>query len=531
MFRILSLLLLVAFTTDANAQMLAPQPRPATLGQPPVPTPERRPADLAQRNPVDSFYRMRNYTPFWTAPDQAMRLELFTIAARDGWQQGLPVSRYNIPALLAASDAALPEAEKARLDVAITRAFLDFARDQRRGVLRPSRVDPTIVRDIQKFDPLAELAAFEAAPAAYMAEIVPDAPAYAVLMKTRIELSRAEWAPPVPMGQTVRPGTPETVTMTLARRLGSMGYDAGTGQSFDDALRGAVRAFQTDHGLQADGIAGAATLAEINVDRDTRLRAVLVALERWRWMNEPLGQRHIWVNLTEQVVRLVQDGRTTFTTRAVIGKPDPQYRTPEFSDRMEYMVVNPSWHVPRSITVAEYLPRLQRNPNAVPNLQIVDAAGNVMGRSAINFNGYDAKSFPYRMRQPPSDDNALGTVKFMFPNNWNIYLHDTPAKALFDQNVRAFSHGCVRLADPAGFAHALLTLQNADPAGVYDRALSGGKETVLTLKPPMPVHLVYFMAFPDEDGRMNWRPDIYGRDAAIWAALEAGGVELLPLDG
>lgn len=531
MLRILSLAAIVAFATGADAQIVAPPPRPDTLGQLPVPTPERRPADLAQRNPVESFYRVRNFSPFWTDPAQTDRLELFTKAARESWQQGLPVSRYNIPALLAAADPTLPEAERARLDVEITRSFLKLARDQRRGVLRPSRVDPTIVRDVQKFDPLAELAAFEAAPAAYLTEIVPDAPAYKALVKARVALTRAEWAPPVPLGQTVRQGAPAAVITALAQRLASMGYDAGTSQGFDDTLRGAVRAFQADHGLQPDGIAGTATLAQINVDRDTRLRAVLVALERWRWMNEPLGQRHIWANLTEQTVRFVQDGQTTFTTRAVIGKPDPQYRTPEFSDRMEYMVVNPSWHVPRSITVAEYLPRLQRNPNAVPNLQIVDGAGNVMGRSAIDFKAYDARSFPYRMRQPPSDDNALGVVKFMFPNNWNIYLHDTPAKALFDQEMRAFSHGCVRLADPAGFAHALLALQNTDPEGVFDRALNSGKETVLTLKPPMPVHLVYFTAFPNEEGWMNWRPDVYGRDAAIWAALEADGVELLPLDG
>lgn len=528
MIRTLCLAALVSFATVAGAQTPAPQPRPENLGQP---TPTRRPADLAQRKPVQIFYLKRDYAPFWTGPSQSHRLEVFTTAARNAWEQGLPVARYNIPALVAGADTTLGDPEKAQLDVAITEAFLEFARDQRRGVLRPSRVDPTIVRDIPRFDALGELAAFAAAPDAYMREIVPSAPAYELLVAQRIALSRADWSAPVPMGETVRAGASANVIASLARRLSSMGYEAGAGQAFDDTLRSAIRAFQTDHDLQADGIAGEATLEEVNVDRDTRLRSVLVALERWRWMNEPLGRRHIWVNQTEQVARLIQDGRSTFTTRAVIGEHDPTYRTPEFSDRMEYMVVNPTWHVPRSITTAEYLPKLQRNPNAVPNLNIVDGAGNVMSRNAIDFDAYDATSFPYRMRQPPSDNNALGIVKFMFPNNWNIYLHDTPAKSLFDRPMRALSHGCVRLADPTDFAHALLALQTDDPDGTFGRALASGKETVLALKPPMPIHLVYFTAFAAEDGRINWRPDIYGRDAALWTALEEAGVELLPLDG
>lgn len=149
-------------------------------------------------------------------------------------------------------------------------------------------------------------------------------------------------------------------------------------------------------------------------------------------------------------------------------------RSPEFSDEMEHMVINPSWGVPRSIIVKECLPLLQKNPNAVGHLQVVDRRGRVVPRGSVNFGAYTARSFPYALRQPPSDDNALGKVKFMFPNPYNIYLHDTPSKSLFDKEVRAYSHGCIRVADPFDLAHELLSWQTDDAEGEFETALEPG---------------------------------------------------------
>jgi murein L,D-transpeptidase YcbB/YkuD len=191
---------------------------------------------------------------------------------------------------------------------------------------------------------------------------------------------------------------------------------------------------------------------------------------------------------------------------------------------MEYMVVNPSWSVPRSITTKEYLPLLKKNPNAAGHLKIVDSRGRVVDRGSINFGKYTAANFPFAMRQPPSDGNALGLVKFMFPNQWNIYLHDTPSKSLFQREVRAFSHGCVRLGDPFDFAYALLGAQSDDPVGLFQGVLKSGREQAIKLEQHVPVHLVYFTAFPGPKGEMNYRRDIYGRDAAIYQALIAAGV-------
>jgi len=250
-------------------------------------------------------------------------------------------------------------------------------------------------------------------------------------------------------------------------------------------------------------------------------------MERERWTNMERGRRHVLVNLTDFSATIVDDEVETFRTRSVIGAEMPDRQTPEFSDVMEHMVINPSWYVPRSIVVNEYLPQLKRNRNAASQILITDRSGREISRNAIDFSRYDARSFPFSMRQPPSNSNALGLVKFMFPNRWNIYLHDTPAKSLFGREVRAFSHGCVRLNDPFEFAHALLAAQEDDPEGFFRARLNSGRETRVSLETPVPVHLIYRTAFTDPEGRLEFRRDVYGRDAAIWAALAREGVAIL----
>jgi len=267
------------------------------------------------------------------------------------------------------------------------------------------------------------------------------------------------------------------------------------------------------------------TIAALNIDADQRWRSVVVAMERLRWMGHvPLGARHIWVNLPEFMARVVDDGKVTFKTRVVIGKVGEVTESPEFSDLMEYMVINPSWSVPRSIVIREYLPKMRLNSNAESQLQVIDRNGRIVPRSAINFAAYTDRTFPFALRQAPSDDNALGLVKFMFPNIHNIYLHDTPSKSLFENEIRAFSHGCIRVGAPFDLAYVLLTPQSDDPEGLFKSYLRGGRESAVNLVTPVPVHLVYFTAWPNEQDRMNYAADIYGRDAVIFEALATAGV-------
>jgi murein L,D-transpeptidase YcbB/YkuD len=323
-------------------------------------------------------------------------------------------------------------------------------------------------------------------------------------------------------------GDSGAAVVQLRDRLMALGYLARSfSENYDAEIRAAVQRFQLDNGFAADGEAGEGTIAALNVGAGQRLKSVVVAMERLRWMgNAPLGKRHIWVNQPDFTVKVFDDGKVTFVSRVVIGKIGADFESPEFSDQMEYMVVNPTWSVPRSIVVREYLPMMQRNPNAQGQLQVIDGAGRVVPRSAVNFAAYTPGNFPFALRQPPSDGNALGKVKFMFPNAYNIYLHDTPTKSLFAKEVRAFSHGCIRVGSPFDLAYVLLAPQSDDPKGLFRSYLDGGRESVLDLASPVPVHLVYFTAWPTEQGAIGYRRDIYGRDEAVFAALADAGVVL-----
>ena len=311
-----------------------------------------------------------------------------------------------------------------------------------------------------------------------------------------------------------------------------MGYLARSASgTYDGKLEAAVQAFQAAHGLEVDGTAGPETIATINEPAGERLKAIMVAMERERWLNLERGERHVLVNLTDFSARIIDGDKVTFQTRAVVGKDVPDRRTPEFSDEMEYMEINPVWNVPRSIAVKEYLPQMQRNRNAAGYLKLYNARGQQVSRANVNFGAYNARTFPFNLKQLPSDSNALGLVKFMFPNRFNIYLHDTPEKSLFSYNRRDFSHGCIRLQQPFDFAYALLARQEEDPKTYFHRVLNTGKQTQVRLKKTVPVHIIYRTAFTQAQGPTQYRNDVYGRDGRIWDALQAAGVTLSDLRG
>jgi murein L,D-transpeptidase YcbB/YkuD len=473
-------------------------------------------------------YAARGHAAVWTAPDAAPRRAALLGALDHARFHGLPDPGADRLATLLRT--ARTEGDRARVEAALMGAFLTHVRSLRQGLIDPRDVDRGIHVVRHPFDPDAELRAFLAAPDPdrWLAALAPKAPEYARLMQARLDLldviTGKGWGPPV--GATLAPGDAGDDVVRLRDRLTAMGYlGRSVSASYDSALTAAVRRFQIDHGIAATGALDDTTLGALDTPAGDRLAAVTVALERMRWIGDaPRGARHIWVNLPDFTAKIVDHGKVTFWTRAVVGKNVPDQRTPEFSDTMEYLVVNPSWSVPRSITVKEYLPLLQRNPNAVRHLNVIDRSGRVVPRGAVNFAGYSARTFPFALRQPPSDGNALGKVKFMFPNEYNIYLHDTPAKDLFAHAVRAYSHGCIRLADPVDFAHAIMAVQHDNPSDEFDRILRTGDETTVRLDDTIPVHLVYFTAWPGARGQITYRADIYGRDAAIADALRAAGV-------
>lgn len=486
----------------------------------------------AGNSSLAAFYKARDYEPIWVgnSRDNKRRVDAFIDALNEARDHALPVASYRGGELAKAIGSSRSAVELAKTEVAFSTSFLAYANDIQSGILDPARVDSEIKRSAPRRDGGKNLEAFsKSSPAAFIQALPPQTREYEMLLAERASLeqaiSRGGWGAKVP-GSGLKAGQSGGAVTALAGRLSAMGYMSGTRSSYDSAVQQAVARFQKDHGLAPDGVAGKGTLAEVNKDPEDRLKQVATAMERERWSNLPQGRRHVLVNIPDFTARIMDNGRTAFETRAVVGSNQSTHRTPEFSDVMEFVVVNPTWNVPASITAREYLPMLQQDPNAVSHLQLVDDGGNVVLRASVDFAAYDGSNFPYRLKEPPSEGNALGQVKFMFPNRYNIYLHDTPAKSLFSRETRAYSHGCIRLNDPLDFANALLKPETGNPAGLMQSRLDTGRESVVELKQPLRVHLRYRTAFQLDADDFQYRRDVYGRDAKVFAALARAGVSL-----
>ncbi|MDX1780026.1 MAG: L,D-transpeptidase family protein [Thalassovita sp.] len=479
------------------------------------------------------FYRDTGFAAVWAgegAEYQDRRRALISALQRAP-SHGLPAGRYDIDGLIAQMRGAKTQRDLGIVDVALSKAYLDYARDLQSGIVKPSSIDDGIVRKVHVRDRAENMSALvNGDPDSVMRALAPQSPEYVRLRKEMQRLqaliARGGWGETVP-GTKLEPGDSGAAVVKLRNRLVSMGYLARSASMvYDRHIEAAVQQFQADHGLETDGVAGTSTLAELNAPVEKRLHSVLVAMERERWLNRDRGQRHVLVNLADYTAKIIDDGKVTFVTRSVVGANKHDRRSPEFSDVMEHMIVNPTWNVPRSIAVKEYLPMLQKDPNAVSYLRLTDTRGQLVNRGEVDFTQFDTKNFPFDMKQPPSNANALGLVKFMFPNAQNVYLHDTPAKSLFARETRAFSHGCIRLQKPFEFAYTLLARQSDDPEDDFHRVLGTGVETQVNLQQHIPVHIIYRTAMAPAKGNVQYRRDVYGRDGRIWDALEQAGVAL-----
>jgi murein L,D-transpeptidase YcbB/YkuD len=500
-------------------------------------------AERAGLGAAGAVYAARGDAPIWMTEDRA-RAEALLSALRGADAHGLPPARY-APDRLEALMAAGPAAEA---EIALSRAYLLYARDISSGLLEPRRAASNVRVQPERPDPAALLSAVAAAPdmAAHLAALQPSDPDYARLVTEYAALRApgADWGAPVETGRTLRLGDNGPRVAALRARLAALGDLAPAPESdpatdsapvkaspfdpalFDAGLAEAVRAFQRRHGLNADAVVGPRTYEALNASLGWRIDQIAVNLERMRWLNRPLGHRRIIVNQADFTVTLFEGDAILFRERVIVGQP--RHQTVEFSDEMEYLVLNPTWHVPRSIATEELLPQLQEDPTLLARRNMTlarnDGGPLPLDPSSHDFTGYTAADFPYRIRQRPNNDNALGRVKFMFPNDHAIYLHDTPTRRLFAKDRRTFSHGCVRVQDPLRLAELLLAPQEADPRGFIDAVLATGRERYVNLIDHVPVHLTYRTAWVDEDGIRQFRDDVYGRDAQVRAALAAAGV-------
>ena len=358
--------------------------------------------------------------------------------------------------------------------------------------------------------------------------------------KARLEaLARtASWGPEVAGRRDAAPGRDDPRVAELRGRLARLGYVGARRR----ARRAATstpgwstrsKRFQRDYGLNDDGVVGAMTLAAINAPVETRLAQVAVNLERMRWTNATPGRATSASTFPTSPCGWSTAASRSGSSKVVVGKTHVT-ETPEFDGVVSTMVVNPTWHIPDSIAIRDYLPKLQKNPMVLKRqgIDLMTRGGTEINPKLVDFTQYTPENFPFRIKQRPSDDNALGQVKFLFPNQNSVYMHDTPHRELFARDVRAFSNGCIRLEKPVELAAILLTGQVPDPAAGYAALASPRQESGgVTLERPIPVHIVYRTVWFDDAGAARYRPDVYGRDAKVFEALEAAGVTLPAAQG
>lgn len=487
---------------------------------------------------VIRFYEHREFDPAWTRADRIGReAHEFMAALRAARRDGLRPEDYHLSAVegLVASlrrrgdEAAADPLDIADLDLLLTDGFLTYAGHLVSGRLDPATLAPRAPRDTEDVDPVELLAAALAGRGIgdALRGLREDVEAGYVELRDALAAYRriadAGGWPPLPAGKTLRRGDEGPATAALRERLVLSGDhpDADPGGpvkdvGFDEELERAVRRFQRRHGLNPDGVVGPATRTALDVPAEARARQIEVNLERWRWLPRRLGDRYLLVNTAAFTARLVESGRPAVDLRVAVGSRDKP--TPTFSDTIRYLVLNPSWNVPREIAREEILPMALADPEYLERggYRILGPEGEIDPATLDPAILHPAR-FPYRLQQAPGPRNALGRVKFMFPNPHAVYLHDTPERHLFDRTRRDFSHGCIRIERAVELATRLLA-DRWTPERART-ALGSHLETTVVLPDPLPIHILYWTAWVDGEDGVSFRDDIYGRDGQLGRAL------------
>ena len=468
-----------------------------------------------ERAPVEAFYASRDFAPLWIANGaMSERAKAAAVYLSGIEADGLDPSDYPIPAFRTGAE---PEA-LAEAEIKFTDNVLTFARQAQTGRVHFSRVSADIQYDVVKPEPVDVLA--KLANAKNVGEALdsynPPQPGYQALKAKLAEARNSKGEagkPPIPNGQLLKysknkkgvevlmddPRVP-----ALRERLGLAGDASDI--TYDKKLADAVAKFQKERELKVTGQLNSSTLDAINGPRRERDADVIVAnMERWRWMPRDLGKTYVMVNIPDYSLRIVRDNKLVWKTKIVVGKPN--LATPIITADMKFITVNPTWNVPPSIIQNEYLPALQQDPNALERIGLKieqNADGTV------------------RIWQPPGDRNALGRIRFNFPNKFLVYQHDTPDKHLFAHDKRAYSHGCMRVENPLKYGEVLLSLVMPNEKYSEDRLRSmfGGSEININFPTHIPVHITYQTAFVDDAGKLVIRDDIYGRDARVVSVLK-----------
>jgi murein L,D-transpeptidase YcbB/YkuD len=481
------------------------------------------------RPALTRFYGPRAFAPAWGPMDGGPeRASLLLQALAAAQAQGLEPAEYHLEAIRTrgAGTAARWSGEA---DLLLTDAFVRYATDVRSG-RRPSGFkDADWGIPAQPFDAVSALTRVLREPATWptvLASLPPPAQDYGrlvdALRRYRAIAAHGDW-PRVPSGTPLRPGEDDGRVGALRARLAAEDeqVSTGIGTRYDGQLEDGVRRFQARHGLPADGIVGPATIRSLNVSAADRARQIALNLERWRWLPRDFGRHYVVVNVADAMLHIVLDGQTVLASRVVVG--DVRHPTPVVRAQMDAIILNPRWSVPTSIAVAEILPRIRENPQylAENHMVILERRENDPFGLKIDWATIPSDPFPFRLQQQPGPDNPLGRIKFDIPNRFDVYLHDTPSRSLFIRPVRTASHGCIRVERADDLALHVLT----DGSGRWtkrrlEEAIGSAGSSRIALARPLPVYILYWTAFADPDGAVQFRDDVYGRDRRTAVMLD-----------
>lgn len=467
---------------------------------------------------LETFYAARDFEPVWSGDDATqMHAERVRDVLEHARQEGLRSADYPLP-----QDRPKPGRAAALYDLAFTRALLRYAHDVRLGRVKPDAVYKYVRLPPQKFDAVAALsdALDDDALKDFLARLPPPHPQYRML-----ESALAHYRAIEALGGWPVLSHPSRKALTARLKMEDYRLAEIVHPSKAEIKVALIR-FQKRHGLDADGVVGPDTLKALNVPASYRVQEIEANMERWRWMPRQFESRYIRVNVPDQSVDFVVDGKAVLHSKAVVGRqtmPTPILRTQALA-----VIANPPWNIPDDIAAKSIVPHLRRDADYLKsrNMVLVDAPKD----ADIDWQKVTGGALPYQIREQPGPHNALGKIMFDMPNEFYVYLHGTPNEDLFKLDDRERSHGCVRVQKIVGLARLALAPGNDDPAAVLKAALDTDDTQRLALRNPLPVYMVYWTARVTPDGTVEFRPDRYDRDKPLIAALKAGPARVAKTD-
>jgi len=473
-------------------------------------------------------YKENNYNPFWFRNGRLSHeaYELMDVI-KNVDEEGLRTSFYRYNYLNNFfNKKGLTFQEIARVDIILSNSFLLLNAHFTNGFLDPEEIEVDWVNESADIDIKEVLDNISNNGIKnYLYSLLPQSTNYNKLKEnlTKYKLIKESGGfKKVDSNKNLEKGIQDPAVIQLKERLQQTDqYNNEINQNFDDNTEKAVISFQKKHGLKADGIVGPNTLKELNVDIDERIKTIEINLERLRWLPQSLGNRYVLVNIADYKLDVYENTEMLFDMNVIVGQE--QRSTPVFSDRIRYLALNPYWNVPRSIAVKDKLPLIKKDikyleENNYTVLTMYEGEFIEVDPETVPWEELNKNNFKYFLRQDPGPNNALGQIKFMFPNKFSIYLHDTPAKELFSQTDRSFSSGCIRVEEPFKLAEYILKVNNKWEPQRIEEILKTNKETIIGLNKYIPVHIVYFTAWVEDNG-LNFRKDIYNRDKRLIEAF------------